>query len=79
MGKLKVNKIKYFETRNGIGFQAGTKYGDIISDGGIVFFLATESKGVKYQKYPEWKLKKAVEDFEFKRNISIFEHNTNKQ
>jgi hypothetical protein len=66
MSKLKVNKIRYFETRNGIGFQAGTKYGDIVSDGGIVFFLPTEKKGLKYQEYPEWKLAKAVEQFELK-------------
>ena len=41
MAKLKVNKIRYWETRRGIGFQAGTKYGDICNDGmgGATFYL----------------------------------------
>ena len=38
MAKLKVNKIRYWETRRGIGFQAGTKYGDIWIDRGIFLY-----------------------------------------
>ena len=70
MAKLKVNKIRYWETRRGIGFQAGTKYGDICNDGmgGATFFLPTQEEGRKFQRYSEWRLNKAVEEYEQNNN-----------
>ena len=68
---LKVHKIKYWETPKGIGYVAGTKYGDIINmgQGGATYFQRCDDKGRKYENsllYPEWRLEKAIDDFELR-------------
>jgi len=70
---LKVYKIKYWETPRGIGYVAGTKYGDIINmgQGGATYFQRCDDKGRKYENsllYPEWRLEKAIDDYELKTN-----------
>jgi len=66
---LKVYKVKYWETPRGIGYVAGTKYGDIINmgQGGETYFQRCDDKGKKYENsllYPEWRLEKAIDDYE---------------
>ena len=70
---MKVTKVRYFNTRRGIGYEATTNYGSIWNDGmgGCTYFEPLRNKDGsipvelrKYRTISEWNLEELIDRYE---------------
>lgn len=60
--KIKINKIKYFETRRGVGYIVNTNVGNIYNDGnGGETYVDGNWKG---ENLTEWELENLINEYE---------------
>ena len=64
--ELKIEGVRYWETRNGVGYEAKTQYGSIWNDGngGNTYFENSEAEHSKYRNIHEQDLEEAINKYE---------------